>query len=296
MKAEAALVIVLFAGAAGAATAAEDPAASATYRAEIERWREEREARLRAEYGWLSVAGLFWLDEGKNPFGSDPEGAVVLPPPVPAKAGVFNRSGEHVSVRAEPGVKINLEGHPMSDPLVMAADGAPLELDRLRLQLIRRGSRLGIRVRDPESRTRREFKGLTWFPTDPAYRIEARFYAYDPPRTRKIENVLGHSTEEASPGYALFDLRGETVRLHAIYEDGDTSRLFFIFKDKTAPTLTYGGGRTLYADLPEKERVIVDFNKAYNPPCAFSDYTTCPLPPKENRLSVEVKAGEKKYR
>ncbi len=283
----AALFVVLVTGAGAESDAA--------YRAEVEQWRAEREARLRSEYGWLSVAGLFWLEEGKNTFGSDPDSDVVLPSPAPSTAGVFERRGDVVSVHAEPEVKIYLEGHPMSDPLVMMADGASAELGRLRFQLIRRGDRLGIRVRDPDSRTRREFKGLTWFPVDPSYRIEARFDAYDRLRAKRIENVLGYSTEELSPGYAVFDLHGETVRVHAIYEDGDTSRLFFIFKDKTAPALTYGGGRTLYADLPQDGRVILDFNKAYNPPCAFSTYTTCPLPPKENRLSVAIKAGEKKY-
>jgi uncharacterized protein (DUF1684 family) len=292
----AALAAVLFLGPALILSAAESAGESETeYRAGIETWRAERESRLTSEYGWLSVAGLMWLMEGRVTLGSDPASDFVLPPSAPPRAGVIERKGDQVTVRAADGVDITLEGHPMSNPLVMMPDGAALELGRLRMQLIRRGDRLGLRLRDPDSKNRREFKGLRWFPVEPRYRIEARFHAYAAPQPLRIENVLGQSSEDMSPGYAQFDLGGKTIRLHPVYEDGDTSRLFFVFKDKTAPSQTYGGGRTLYADPPRNGRVVLDFNKAYNPPCAFSAYTTCPVPPKMNRMPVAVNAGELKY-
>jgi uncharacterized protein len=259
-------------------------AAPDAYVAETETWRADREARLKSEYGWLSVAGLFWLPPGVSTFGSDPASTIVLPPSAPPHAGAFERQGDSVTVRIEPG-----------GATALAPDSTPLTLGQLRLQLIKRGDRLGVRLRDPESPIRRDFKGLHWFPVDQRFRVAARWVAYDKPRRLPVGNVLGQVTEEVAPGYAELELGGRTVRLTPVYEDGDETQLFFIFRDPTAPRLTYGGGRFLYADPPRNGHVILDFNRAYNPPCAFNPYTTCPLPPKENRLGVEIPAGEKKY-
>jgi uncharacterized protein (DUF1684 family) len=290
--AAAALVIT---GAAAPGSGDDAALAKAEYRAEIETWRAEREARLVSEYGWLSVSGLSWLFPGEVTVGSAPGSDFALPAGAPARAGVIERRGDQVTMRVADGVSVSLQDHPLSNPLVLPVNGAAVEIGRLRLQLIRRGDRLGLRLRDPDSARRRAFKGLRWFPVDPAYRVTAAFHAYDAPRPLRIDNVLGQTSEDMSPGYALFDLGGKTIRLHAVYEDGETSQLFFVFKDKTAPGQTYGGGRTLYADLPQNGRVVLDFNKAYSPPCAFVPYTTCPLPPKENRMPVAVRAGELKY-
>jgi uncharacterized protein (DUF1684 family) len=269
-------------------------ASDAAYRAEVEKWRTERAARLASDYGWLSVAGLFWLEPGTETFGTDPGSAIVLPAG-PAHAGAFERRGDAVTLRVPPGVEITQGGKPIASGTALAPDKEPLQLGRLRLQLIQRGDRLGIRLRDPESAIRRTFTGLRWFPVDPALRIEARWVPYDPPRKIPVANVLGQTSQETAPGYAELTIGGRTVHLVPTYEDGDETQLFFVFKDKTAPKSTYGGGRFLYADPPKDGRVVLDFNRAYNPPCAFNPYTTCPLPIRDNRLDVEIPGGEMKY-
>jgi uncharacterized protein (DUF1684 family) len=270
--------------------AAPDPA----YRTETEKWRADRATRLASNYGWLSVAGLFWLEPGTQTFGSDPSSAIVLPTG-PAHAGAFERRGDAVTLHLEPGVAMTQDGKPITSGTALAPDAEALALGRLRLQLIQRGDRVGVRLRDPESAIRRGFTGLRWFPIDAAYRIDARWVPYDTPRKIPFTNVLGQTSDDVSPGYAELTIGGRTVRLVPIYEDGDESALFFVFKDKTAPRSTYGGGRFLYADRPKDGRLLLDFNKAYNPPCAFNPYTTCPLPPKENQLDLEIRAGEMKY-
>jgi uncharacterized protein (DUF1684 family) len=275
-----------------AATAA---SAETTYQGEVERWRAEREARLTDATGWLSLVALVWLEPGRTTFGTEPSSGIVLPAG-PARAGTFERRGETVVVTPAEGVALRLGDRPFTGPATLTRDReAALSLDRLTLLVIWRGDRIGVRVRDPQSAHRRRFKGLSWFPVDPAYRIEAKFVPYESPRKLGIANVLGQTIDDTSPGYVEFELGGRTHTLVPISEDGDTSQLFFIFRDKTAPALTYGGGRFFYADPPKDGRVTLDFNKAYNPPCAFSDYTTCPLPPKENQLDVKIRAGEKKY-
>jgi uncharacterized protein (DUF1684 family) len=268
---------------------------SAAYVAEIEKWRSDRETRLRSDYGWLSVAGLFWLEPGTHTFGRDPASEFVLPTHAPLRAGVIERRGDVVTVTPEPGVPMTIDGKLVLSATPLVADGPPLRMGAVQLQLIKREDRLGLRLRDPASALRRDFKGLRWFPIDESYRIQARWVPYDKPHTLPITNVLGQTTEEQSPGYAEFKRDGKTLKLVPIYEDGDTSQLFFIIKDKTAPSLTYGAGRFLYADPPKDGVVVLDFNKAYNPPCAFNPYTTCPIAPKDNQLPIEIRAGELKY-
>jgi uncharacterized protein (DUF1684 family) len=160
--------------------------------------------------------------------------------------------------------------------------------------VIRRGDRLGIRVKDSESEARRNFKGLDYFPADPKYRVEARFEPYNPPKKIPITNVLGMLSLETSPGALVFTIDGKELRLDPIYEQGTTD-LFIIFKDATSGHETYGAARYLYASPPVNGKTIVDFNHAYNPPCAFTPYATCPLPPPQNRLPIRIEAGEKKY-
>jgi uncharacterized protein (DUF1684 family) len=275
--------------------AAAPPAADPAYRDEIASWREQREARLKSESGWLSVAGLFWLKEGASTFGSDPASVVVLPADAPARAGLFVRTGDRVVVRPAAGAALQLEGKPVTQETAVPLDGESLVLGRFQLQAIRRGDRFGIRLRDPESPLRRQFKTLDWFPIDERYRVTARFVPDSRPQTVSVANVLGQTSDEPSPGRIEFELGGRTLSLRPYIEDGDTSQWFYVFHDETAPRLTYGGGRFVYSKPAEDGRVVLDFNKAYNPPCAFNPYTTCPLPPKENRLAIEVPAGERKY-
>lgn len=260
---------------------------AADYPRQIEQWREHREAALKADDGWLTVVGLFWLEEGPNPAGTDQHSTVILPRG-PAHAGVFERKGDHISFSAL------TEGFTSKSDLRSDADGKPdqLQFDGLTLFVIRRGGRFAVRVKDTRSSYRTEFIGLTWFPIDERYRVEAKFVPYDPPRTVSIPTILGTTEKQPSPGYAAFTLHDIECRLDAVTEDNE---LFFIFHDRTAFNQTYPSGRFLKADLPKDGKVILDFNKAYNPPCAFTPYATCPLPPTQNRLPIRVLAGELSY-
>jgi uncharacterized protein (DUF1684 family) len=162
----------------------------------------------------------------------------------------------------------------------------------LTMFVIHRGQRYAVRLKDKNSEFRQAFTGLHWFPVREDYRIVARFVPYDAPHKIAIPNILGETEEEPSPGYAVFTLHGHSYRLDPVLED---DQLFFIFRDQTSGKETYGSGRFLYATMPKEGKVVLDFNKAYNPPCAFTPFATCPLPPKENRLAVRIEAGELNY-
>jgi len=274
--------------------------ADEAYRATVKKWRDEREARLKADGGWLTLAGLFWLEEGKNRFGTDPAGDIVLPEgSAPAKTGVFELKGDEVTVALQPGASGRIGGQPVSGAAAMRPDtsGSPdvLEMGGLTMNVIKRGDRYGIRLKDKASAVRRGFTGLEWFDIQEGYRVEARWVSYPQPKPVKVPNVLGHTESMPSPGYAEFTLGGKPVRLDGVLEDPDAEQLFFILRDKTSGKETYGAGRFLYADLPKAGKVVLDFNKAYSPPCAFTPYATCPLPPPQNWMPVRVEAGELAY-
>ena len=269
----------------------------AAYRAEIAKWRQEREARLKGDGGWLQVAGLFWLKDGANPFGTDPKGKIVLPAgSAPARAGVFDLRGGKVTVRMDPGVEATVDGKPVQTAALRPDVPGPADVlkvgTRLSLHVIERGGRLGIRMKDKESPLLKEFTGLRWFPVSEDRRIEARFVPYTPAKKVPVPNILGQVDDLPSPGYAVFTVGGHEVRLDPVLEEPDATELFFIFRDETAKKETYPAGRFLYAALPKDGKVVLDFNKAYSPPCAFTPYATCPLPPKQNRLTVRIEAGE----
>jgi uncharacterized protein (DUF1684 family) len=265
-----------------------------TYLGKIAKFRTEREAELKADDGWLSVAGLFWLKEGENRFGADPSNEIVLPEgSAPSRAGVFELRGGKTILRVENGATITLDGKAITT-LEMKSDEKQkpdvIRLGSLSINVIKRGERYGIRVKDPKSKQRREFKGLRWFPVKQPYRIIASFVPYDAPKQIEIPNVLGDVNKMPSPGYVVFNLKGKEYRLDPITEDKD--KLFFIFGDLTNGKTTYGAGRFLYAALPRHGKVTLDFNRAENPPCAFTQFATCPLPPRQNRLNVAIEAGE----
>jgi hypothetical protein len=269
--------------------------------AEIEAFRAEREANLRKPNGWLSLVGLHWLEEGANPFGSGAKNKIVFPEKAPEEAGVFLLEGETVSVSAadDSGLQVDGAALPAGELVVVRNDNAeegptPLTLGSLSFYAIRRGDRFGIRVKDSESAVLRNFHGLDAFPTDFAWRIEGRFEPYDPPKVIPVPNVLGTVSEEPSPGALVFEVAGTEYRLDPT---GVLSEpLFVIFGDATNGKETYGAGRFLYVDPPDEQgRVVLDFNRAYNPPCIFTPYATCPLPPKGNKLPIRVEAGEKTY-
>jgi len=278
---------------------APEPASTAvSHTDEIETWRAERLAALTREDGWLSLVGLFWLEEGENTAGSAEGSDLVFPPPAPERIGTFHRQGEEVRFEKAPDLELTANGEPLGDriTLISDAEGEPtlLEFDSFDFYLIQRGERFGIRAKDAQSPVRTEFPGLDHFPVDPAWRFEARFEAHDPPVTIPVPNVLGTVEESESPGAVIFEVDGESHRIDAL--PGGEDSLFLVFGDKTNGRSTYGGGRFLYTSTPDaRGRVDLDFNKAYNPPCAFTPHATCPLPPPGNKLPIEITAGEKAF-
>ena len=271
------------------------------YKAEIAKWHEEREERLRQPGGWLTLVGLYWLDPGVNDLGADPMSDVVLPAQAPSRVGSVTLADDGtMTLKVAPGVDATIDGEPVREAVLVPdadADGEPptVALGTLRFYAIRRGDWHGLRVRDLESPALQAFQGVDTFPVDPEWRVEARFEPFDTPETMEIEDVTGNTQTMTSPGVLRFTLDGQDLSLQAVEESPD--ELFLIFADKTSGKETYGAGRYLYTDRPDADgKVVIDFNKAYNPPCAFTPYATCPLPPKQNRLPVRIEAGEKVYR
>jgi uncharacterized protein (DUF1684 family) len=259
-------------------------------------WHQERLARLTAEDGWLSLVGLHWLTAGDNAVGSAPGLPVTLPAGAPARLGAFRLQGEAVHFTPAPGAQVTLGGKPFEGGVVRTdtQPGGPdvLRHGTLQLVVLRRGERTGIRVRDTEAPTRKAFHGIPTFPPHARWRVEATLVRAKEPKVLQVPNVLGTEEQLPSPGTLVFTLGGKEHRLDPVLEEG---KLFVIFADETNRSDTYGAGRFLYADMPGPDgRVVLDFNRAYNPPCAFTPYATCPLPPRQNRLKVRVEAGEKR--
>jgi uncharacterized protein len=285
--------------------------AADAYAQEIQTWQQQRHKRLLSDEGWLVVSGLTWLKPGPNPFGSAPSNAVVLPAhSVPPSAGVLRLEGGRVFVEVAAGVKATLlVGPPPGASPDHKREQKPVTKAELRDDLpgpydvlaigdvhffaIDRDGRMGIRVRDLRSPKRAEFKGLQYYPTSTSYRVTARFVPHPKPVEIKVPSVLGGTTPMASPGQLRFRLGNQDLSLDAVIEADDDKRLFVIFRDTTAGKETYGAGRFVYTDLPKDNQVVLDFNKAYTPPCAFTAFATCPLPPPQNRLKVAIEAGEK---
>jgi len=297
------------AGAQAAPPAAGAPRPSAqepAWQEAVAAWKQARFARLQRPDGWLTLVGLAWLKPGDNSIGSDPASAVVLPAgKAPARLGTLqlSGSGDHRTLRfrAEQGVSVTHEGAPVSILELVSdadagADSGPTVLAHgsLTFFAIRRGDRLGVRIKDSEAATLKAFRGLDYFPLEAKWRLPARFEPAPEPTEIPIPNALGFDEPILSPGHVVFSIDGHEHRLLALDDTGD-GRLFLVFGDKTNGKETYGGGRFLYTDPPENGRVELDFNRAYNPPCVFTPYATCPLPPRENRLPLRIEAGEKNY-
>ncbi|MDT5269168.1 MAG: uncharacterized protein QOH49_1354 [Acidobacteriota bacterium] len=278
-------------------TPQQQAAAPASYEQELEQWKAKRLTNLKSEDGWLTLIGLFWLKEGENRFGSDPTNEIVLPDgKTPALAGTLRLAAGKVTLEAKPDAKITLKGQPVTTlELKSDEDGEPtvLELGSLSFHVVKRGERLGLRVKDRENPARAEFKGTDYYPADRKWVVNARFEPYQPPKQVPILNVLGMETEETSPGTLAFEVDGRPYKLEALKEKGE-EQFFIIFADQTSGKETYRAGRYLYADPPGTDGVVrLDFNKAYSPPCAFTRYATCPLPPAQNHLPLRVEAGER---
>jgi uncharacterized protein (DUF1684 family) len=261
-----------------------------THEEEIREWQERRRTRLTAEDGWLTLVGLHWLNEGKNELNIPHEGK-TSPGTLTLKNGV---------VTLDAAAPMTIDGKPVTGPIALIDDMDPkgptvVQSGTVRFQIIRREPRFALRVKDSQAETRTKFKGLDYFPIDPKWRIEARFEPYKPMKKIPIDDVTGRKSDSDSPGALVFSVDGKEYRIDPILEEG-SDELFIIFRDATSKDATYGAGRYLYAQPAGPDgKVIVDFNKAYNPPCAFTPYATCPLPPMQNRLPFRIEAGEKKY-
>jgi len=271
----------------------------ASYTKAIEKWRAERLEEINGEDGWTTLVGLFWLNEGQNSFGSDRSNFIVLPrSSAPKFTGSLWLDKGVVRLEATREAGITSDGKPASTLVLQSdGDGKPtvLKLGSLKLFVIKRGEKLGLRVKDKHHPARSNFAGIDYFSLSLKFRLDAKFEPYDPPKIIPIVNVLGMIDNMTSPGALVFEVNGKTYRLDPVLEKG-SNQLFMIFADKTTGKETYGAGRYLYADPPGADgKVVVDFNKAHNPSCAFTKFATCPLPPRQNRLAIRVEAGEKKY-
>jgi uncharacterized protein (DUF1684 family) len=272
--------------------------AQTNYQAEIEKWRADHETELKKETGWLTVAGLFWLKDGVNTVGTGSGYDIELTENFrQGKFGTIEFQDGKAVLKVEPGVEALADGKQFSEiELTSDAQGKPLVIQTgsQTFYLIKREDRFGVRLKDKNSRERTEFSGLKWFPVDEKYKVKAKFEAFPEPKEVLIPNVLGGNFKMKSPGVLRFRLNGKKYALEPVLED-DSNELFIIFRDATSRAETYGAGRFLYAKRAEDGKVILDFNKSENPPCAFTSFATCPLPPPQNRLEAEIKAGEKRY-
>lgn len=270
---------------------------SPEYLEEIKQWDQHRLERLKADDGWLNLVGRTWLKPGENKFGSAKDNDVIIESDkVPEYMGVFVFEDSSVIMKANDGVEILLNGNPVKEMKMIGDESKDITVFQygpIKWNLIIRDTLYGIRFRDLESEFVKTFKGIERFPVNEDWRINAKYEAYNPPKKIYVPNVLGQISEEPSPGAVVFTKDNQTYRLDAI-DAGD--RLWFILADATSGEETYGGGRFLYTDKADSNGiVIVDFNKAYDPPCVLTKFATCPLPPKENYLSLRITAGEKMY-
>ncbi len=277
--------------------------ASADFAAEHEAWRADRVARLTAPDGWLTLIGLHWLKEGAQTVGSAAGNDLRLAAG-PAQLGVVTlQDGLSVSFRpaADVDARINglrIETTKTGEAILRYESPGPattVRVGELSFFVIQRGDKLGLRVRDNDSPRRKNFAGIDAFEADPAWHIEADWVAFETPREIPITNMLGQTTMNKVFGKAVFTRDGQTIELLPVADSADAT-LFFIISDGTSGEETYDAARFLYAEPAKDGKVILDFNRAQNPPCAFTPFATCPLPPKENRLNLRITAGEKKYR
>lgn len=249
---------------------------------ETREWRQNRETELKEDRGWLAVSGLPWFKEGETSIGSG-ESASIRVADGPAVWGTFTRTGANVTLR---------QGS--AEAREITTRDEPFLVGRTWVQLIKRSDLVGLRMWDPQNARKLAFHGLQWFDIKPDYKVKGKLVPSAIPSSVKIANVIGQVNDFVSPGVVEFELDGKKLQLTPVYETPAHDELFYIFKDATAAKMTYGAGRFVYSGLPDKDGVVIlDFNRAYSPPCAFTDFATCPLPPPQNRLTVAIEAGEK---
>ncbi len=266
------------------------------YFGEVERWRQKRVADLKGPDGWLSVTGLHWLQPGETRLGSDPGNDLLLPARFPASVGTLTYSAGQIEFRPAPGVAVLRNGKPFEGGRIYSdADPEPdtLALGDVKLFLLKRGERYAVRTKDSQSPLRASFAGLRWYPVREDWRIQAAFVPNPTPVKLKMDTIVGETEAMESAGFVTFERGGKTYKLEAAGQKNGT--LWFVFRDGTSGRTTHGGARQLYADAPKDGTVVLDFNKAVNLPCAYIPYATCPLAPRQNRLSLAIEAGELKY-
>lgn len=244
---------------------------------------------------WLNLAGLFWLEEGENSFGSDESSKIALPAFPLAHCGTFQLKGGLVTLQPAKDVNISVNGSDLeSRPLRTDSDTEPdlINIGSLTMKIIIRGGSPLVRIWDRESPAGRNFTGFHYYPVNPEYLVTAKYIRYEPPKPIKVMELIGTEIDSAFLGQARFTLHGIQCALEA-EQNGD--ELLFNFKDETNKDTTYGGGRRFYLPKPEGDEIILDFNLTENWPCAYTPFATCPIPPKENRLPIRIEAGELKY-
>jgi hypothetical protein len=292
------VIFVAALGVLSAAAMADAPTPSdATWRADLEAWKQKRLESVAGPDGWATLVARAWLRPGKNRFGSDPLGELVLPADrAPPYAGAIYLVGDQLRLAVAPGVSITIDGKPVTT-ITLADDrnGHPtmMKLGSLTMHVIKRQDRYALRAKDREHPIRKTFPGLTYYPLDPKLRVVAHLVPAPAGKTLPVVNILGQVEPTPTPGTLHFTLGNVGYTLDAVSEEGE-DELFILFQDETAGHGTYPSGRFLYAPRPAADgSVVLDFNKAFNPPCAFTDFATCPLPPKENHLARKIEAGEK---
>lgn len=270
---------------------------SAQYISEIKEWHNKRVENLKKENGWLNLAGLFWLKEGENKFGSDKTNDVIFPEgTAPAFLGTLTLKDSVVTVKIANGVDVISDGKKVTSLELkndMKGEATKLEYGSLRWFIIKRGDKYGVRLRNLETPLVKTFKGIDTFPVNDDWKFEAKLEAYNPSKKIPILNILGMTEDQDSPGALVFTRDGKEYKLDALVEG---NQYFIIFADETSGNETYGAGRFVYVDKVDSTgKTILDFNKAFNPPCVFTKFATCPLPPQQNHLKLKITAGEKMF-
>ena len=275
----------------------------AAHKKEIEDWQTKRLARLKSDQGWLTLCGLFWLKEGKNKMGTDSSNDIIFPPnKAEAYAGSLWLENGKVRLDASKDSEIKLKDSIVTSMMMLTdndgdSDPTILNLRTLTFQIIKRSNQFGVRVKDRQNPALLNFKGMEYFPIDPKWRIDVEFRPYNPSKIIPIATVINTVENDSCPGALGFDIDGTHYQLDAVMERGTANQLFIMFTDETNGKETYHMGRQVYTDLPDKNNhVVLDLNKAYNWPCVFTDFATCPIPPRQNHLPIRVEAGEKMYR
>jgi hypothetical protein len=264
-------------------------------------WRQQRAQQLSAPDGWLTLVGLEWLQPGANTFGAAADNHIRLHAAVADHLGILEVKGNDVYL-SSPASSLQANGAP-AHALKIDTDGenpTVLKAGTLTMLILHRGNRYALRIKDSQAPTRIHFHGLHWYAPDPHYRIEAKWIPFSPPHQVPIPTIIGTTINLPAPGIAEFTLDGKTIQLEPVIEEPGDKQLFFIMRDRTSKTTTYGAARFLYTDFPDNGldkpgHILLDFNRLRNPPCAYTPYATCPLPPPQNKLAIALPVGEQRY-